>query len=441
VKAWVYEDRLEVFAFFARGRFFAAAGRSLAQRLAEGRPIDAPRLADDPGYCRVAGHIRVAGSHAHAYFSWGDLLERGIQHVSADQGEADAASLRSLFTGMGLMNFRRYGVAYHLDARGVREIDHMDLEGEPAGLARLAGAIGTGLDLPARMSAGTLLYHGGRFDFARAWDIARQFMEVFAETTKERMPAKAAAWMASAEDDLLGFKLKEDLLATLGDEYGVAVGLSPSGGVIPDAVAVIKVRDPERLRATLARVSQQLAEKDVRVSTGRFDNTIYHVFRGTRRGITPSVAIRDDVLAIGLTVQSLKRFLRPTGERLPASKSYGKALAAAGLQDLESVSFLDYLDLPQAIIYGHNLGVPLLSMLDTDDLGLPFELDIATLPTAEALAGGFTPVISVKRVGPDGITTEVISPLPLSTINILSVLAGIIAERSAVKTAPKPERQ
>lgn len=443
-KVMVYRGEPEVFAFFARGRFFAAAGRPLALRLVEGKPIEGPRLADDAGFKRVTNRTRAAGSHAFIYLSWVDLLKQSIEHSRQTQDEEQFARGMAITDATGLRNFRRFGVSVRFDERGALEIEHMDIAGKPTGLARLTDAIGTGLELPARMGAGTLFYHGGRLDLARTWRAIREFIHVLAENSDVSGVKEIHRQLAALEDGRLGFKLSDDLLAALGNEYGVAVGLSPSGGVIPDAVAVVKVKDAERLRATLARLCEKLSKTEIRVTTGRLGDTEFRVFRGVRPGLTPSVAVMDDTLAIGLTIQSLKRFLRPSGERLPAAKAFGQALGDVGLQNLETVAFLTYLDLPKSLIYGYNLGIPLLSMLDLEDLPFDLDIDIGALPAAETLAAGFSPFISVKRIGADGVTTETISPLPLNVFWLASLLAGISGSDQLVMPAlpgPRPKRQ
>jgi hypothetical protein len=427
--------RLKTYGFFAGGAFYLGTDRSRSMQIIAGRSDVANPFDRDPSLQAVAAKVKAGEAHAFYYANVAKLLALIMEEAPA--GELNQDVFNKLLHRLGADDLRGLGGSLTLDARGVTEIIHVGLPAERRGLLSIYDTMRPGLTFPSRLAAGTVLYYGVKLDFLKAYDV---LVDVVTGTLEDLSPAEldqVDKVLHQAESGEWGFKLREDLLASLGEEVSISVGLPRAGGFIPDVLLTTTLRDPAKFAGLLEKVEKLLPEGKVNVSRIPVEDTTLHVYKVEGSPVSPALAVAGDVLVAGVFSRSVKTFLRGYPESLAQNPVFKDGIQAIGLQDAGSTGCLMFLDVQATVRYLYETFGPMLSMVDEEDL--PPGLDLALLPSTEALVRPFRPLVETMRVEPDGITVVTQGPVTLSSFQML-VLSGTLMWTTArrVEEVPAP---
>jgi hypothetical protein len=414
VDAWHLTAPVSTYAFISRGAFLLATDRSLAEKFIAATPDPTGSLAQDPAFTAVADRVNAAGAHASYYLNLPAVFT--LIKESAPAGELPQEVFDQLMDRLGLRSLRAMGGSLTFGPRGVTEILHVRTEGERKGLLALADATTPGLTLPASVSPKTIAYLGGKLDWLKTYDT---LVDVVGEMLADLSPGELEQmdeWLDLAESGAWGFKLREGLLSALGDEYALSIGVPPPGVMIPDFVVTLKIRDKDKMSGLIEKLQTLVPSEKVKVSRRMIKGTPLHQYRIEGVPISPAVAVLDDVLVAGLFAPSVRRCVRGHATSLAENERFQDGIASIGLQDTRSVASLVYLDLRESFGYLYDTFGPMLSGMDPDRL--PVDLDLALLPSTEALVRPFYPMVGASRVEKDGFTSVMLGPVTFTSLNL-----------------------
>jgi len=422
VEAWHLREPASTYALFTHGAFLVATDRGLAEKFIAATPDPAGTLATDPTYTLVADRVKAAGAHASYHVNLKAVFR--LLREAALAGELPQGVFDQIMERLGLTGLDSIGGSLAIGPRGVTEVIHVHTTGERTGLLALADTVKPGLTLPARVPPGAIAYFGGKLDWLKTYDL---LVDVVGEMLADLSPGELEQmdeWLDLAESGAWGFKLREDLLAALGDEFALSVGVPNPGAIIPDLVVTLKIRDKAKVAGLLEKLKTLLPPDKVNVSRLMIKGTplyVYHL-KNSKQPLTPAVAVLDDVLVAGLLSASVRRCVRGFTGSLAEKERFQDGIASIGLQDTSSVTSLVYLDLKAGFSYLYEFFGPMLSGVDPDDL--PVGLDFALLPSTEALVRPFHPMVAASRIEKDGITSVTVGPVTFTSLNLAFVAVG-----------------
>jgi hypothetical protein len=324
---------------------------------------------------------------------------------------------------------------------GIRESLFVGMR-ETRGLTGALRAFGGGLSSLDEAPDGTVAYAGLRFDAATFYEHLRRFL------CERALPGMQEEWR-SAVAELDAFSPVgplEDLLAAVGDEVSVLVA-PPSGGMIPDVVASVRVRDREKFATLVGRLREVLSQstsisfRDLPESYGEL------AFVASPSGalFQPAFALRDGTLHGALLGPlalrgHLGRMERESGDGSGIGRN--EALAAVRRAvPFDGLGLLAYIDLRRSIPVAYATGMPFLSAFLTRS-GIP--LDPALMPAPGTLARHFTgAMIGVSRDAA-GVRLDTFSPagllLPLAVVVPLTFRVEAPAPAPGVVIEPESPR-
>jgi hypothetical protein len=225
-------------------------------------------------------------------------------------------------------------------------------------------------------------------------------------------------WKAESE---LGIDIKSDLLATLDDKL---VLYMPSGEVLTSwtgTAAALKIKDRRRLERTIDKLAvvgrMRLEPRDEQQQGVRFresefeDYTLHYLqFVGTPMPFTPSWCVTDEYLIAGLTPQAVKTAISRLGQ--PDESLAEVEPVAAALGEGDGPAFLGYAD-TQRIFRGlYPMFMWGLQAASGELARQGFELDLALVPSVDAVAPHLVPAVSTWRATPEGFRFDSHQSLP-----------------------------
>ncbi len=408
-------------AFFIRGGFYLVSDRAFAEKIIAGKTQGEDRLNNNEAFNAVLSKVEARTSHGFFFYNLQEFFNEMLGAIPADEPEREI--IQKVLDKVGIGGLKSIGGSLTFGPLGVREILHLYTPGERKGLLSILDTMKPGLTLPARLDGGTVFYYGGKLDFLSTYDIFVDFLGDVLEEVEPSGLDRLDEFLNRVESGSMGFKLREDVLASLGDEFALTMGLPRSGGFIPDVLLTLKLKNAARISALLDKVEELVPGEGVIVTRLKVGDTPLCVFKIEGSPVSPAVAVMGDTLVVGVFARSVKKYARGYKEALNHNEVYRTALASVGLQDTSSITGAAYLDVRTTLEWVYdNLG-PMLSSLDLEDM--PFKLDLALLPTTEALVKPFKPFMSVSRIDKLGAVSETVGPLPFTAIQMTSLLPYI----------------
>jgi hypothetical protein len=263
-------------------------------------------------------------------------------------------------------------------------------------------------------------------------DLASQIEPRAAEETRQGL---------TAFQQQIGVKLREDLLASLGDTWRIFAQPGP-GGLMYGWTIAIQVRDREKLNKVqevlVAKAKQALEQAGpgapaIRAETvsGRTLHTL--AFDQPGVPVAPSWCLTDNELFIAATPQTLKPLLSGVAGRSLAQRPDVAPLVAGNAKTLALV----YVDTGEVV----KTLLPFVpTLLQTLGHGMP-PLDTAGLPPSDVFLRHLQPsVVAVRRTG-DGIELDCRQTLPGGNLGgsvpvvVALALPAVQAAREAARRA------
>jgi hypothetical protein len=272
-------------------------------------------------------------------------------------------------------------------------------------------------------------------DLDRIWD---EVMRILA-TVRPDAFAEASSKIAEVEG-FMGFKLREELIASLGGELFLYVAAPKGGGLVPEIVVGLSLKNVETFRKCMDSALRLVADhagQDFELSKMSYKGREIHFVRlGGNAPVTPSWTIVDGRLLVALMPQTVKSVLRKLdAEEKPASILDNEAFAPGLKRMPANACLVSYTDLPAAFDFVYNLVLPFLPAI-TSNLE-DFPLDISMLPSAESISQHLTPTHAAMWGDDEGITYSAHAPVSLLTaVAAAAPMFLLVAGGSAM--APEP---
>ncbi len=223
----------------------------------------------------------------------------------------------------------------------------------------------------------------------------------------------------------VGIKVRDDLLASIGDRWTLAAAFPPSGGAYPDGVYIVPLRDAAKFEACLRKIFADL-KLEVRESPFR-GVTIRHVnvsleeasreFRGGPAPSFPVVwCIRAGCLFLSSSAHAVKRLATYSGKSIEDDPKFREAKSRLpGEPDA-----LLYADFGRLFTCAYNTLEPIAHFFRefVRDRNGEVILDLARLPLGESLGELIGTSCSVKRTETSGILFESVSSLGVTPVTL-----------------------
>ncbi|MBN2491859.1 MAG: PDZ domain-containing protein [Planctomycetes bacterium] len=439
IDAWQLGGPFEVFCFLARGSVYLGTDRNRAMQLIAGKAEIAAPLDGNATFQAIAAKVNAGAAHGFCYANLRKFLELVVE-MEAD-GQTDERSreiMHKVMDRAGVTDLTGFGTSFTLGPRGATEIWHLPTPGGRKGVLALYDALRPGLALPARLAAGTVFYWGARADLPQVYDTVLATLRDLGEDLGPGPMDEVNAALQQAESGEWGFKLREDLLAALGEEVSLSLGLPRDGGFIPDVLLAMSVKDRDKILGVLDGIQKQLPEGLVNVSRIPVDDVVMRVYKIEGVPVSPALAVTDDLLVFGIFSRSVRAFLRGYPENLAANAVFRGGVQALGLKDAGSASVLTFLDLKAAVRYLYETFGQMLWTIDPDDL--PPGLDLALLPSTQALVRPLHPWLQMYQVEPEALTVVGQGPIPESLLMVAGFgTAFLFVGRAEVAEGPMRE--
>jgi hypothetical protein len=261
-----------------------------------------------------------------------------------------------VFEATGLSKLKHISSLAGLDKTGMQFNTVLVTEGAPMGVFNLCPdkplTIDTFRRVPANATHATVV----RLDLAHVFEQALKMIEQVHPNEKQQIEAQLAQMQPQ-----LGFSLKTDLLAALGDEWTIyASGTEAGLPFIPGLVLTANVRDHAKLnkthetlvgvaKATVAQLGPQVPFS-IQDFSSRGEKGYRLQFDGVPVPVAPTWVLTKEQFIVGLTPQLVTGHLASAGKASLADN----AAVKAGFQWNPKPSFVSYSDPKAALqtIYG-----------------------------------------------------------------------------------------
>lgn len=355
--------------------------------------------------------------------------------LAGPEGEGIADSL-------GLHQLGQIETVTGLDKEGMVSRTFMKIEGEPKGLLTLLGGEGIKPEQVDFLPRDAILASAFSLNTQQVYNVITNVIAENAPGGEENVETATRMF-----EDTFGMRLKEDLLASLGETW--TLSLSPVDGWL-GFVATGEVRDRDQLVELLDRVKGMLADNAnpdaPRIESSKFGNHEIQslVIRGVPFRVSWCVA--ESRLIAGLQLQTVKSALdirdKETGlfsqpEFAAAFKGEGKTISIA-YQDSAKVFESSYgiltLMLPMLAEEGNRP-----RFRGPNPIPQPPLFDFSSLPSARSIHRHLGPSISVTRRTKSGLETEVRQTFPTPNVGasapvaVALLLPAVQAARAAAR--------
>ncbi len=334
-----------------------------------------------------------------------------------------------MLEAIGVGNFESLASVSGLDKTGFVTRALIGLDGEPTGL--LAAAIGDPLTAAElnHIPADSTVAVAARFDAAKVFDTALATMAKFDPGAAEEFREE----IGEMEEEL-GFGLRRDLLAGLGDS--LYLYHSPGeGGLFAGVAAIVTVRDRDKIKGILdqymkmAKAAEALGRDfgfGPRIGTTKAgDEEIHFVkFLDDDMPLSPAWCLTDDALIFGLFPQTIKAYLS-RGDDYRSLADVPEV--ASALQDGAAPIKLVYQNTPYVfeMIYPFvQIGAQFVTA-ELREEGI--DVDIAMLPSGQAIKKHLRPDVILVSKTDAGIEITNRQSFPGSNAGAFVPALGVVA--------------
>jgi hypothetical protein len=380
----------------------------------------APTLADKPRFKAVSSRIATPKNLYTVYIDLNMpmMLLEGMLLQNLPMAKAG-------YEVFGLTSIEAAGLSIGIDGGGFKDALYVYAPGARTGLIHTA-LTGQGLALSdlKNIPEDALFFLALNIDpsaslraFQDALDEGDRFSEFLEELHEE-----------------LGFSLENELLPAVETPL-VVYAKVPVGGLIPEVVAVLKLRDAAKFRQCLDTLFSKAPEGEISVQEFK-GNKIY--VATTNGPVSPSFGVSGDYAVAALfphTLKSAMARLESPGASVADSPAFQPALDRLSPETRLAL----VLDMKKIFNFGYGAALPFLTMAgpEMNRGGIP--LDLSALPMAETISKHlFAQYFAIAREK-DGIAVDSYGLLPQGVLP--AAFAGIRAKDGAARRASMAERR
>ena len=324
------------------------------------RPGRFASLAEDTVYRSVRSRVAASATDSLRVFV-------NLESIFKSLRSAVAPAVWSSFQVNGFDRLSALGVAVARDGKGLRERFYLHAPGPRAGVLGLFEAEERrGIETAKLAPASTVIYSNANVRFSKLYDTMVDIVRKDTPSAFERFET----WRKPLEEKT-GFRIREDLVPTVGAETAFVCSIEARGAIFPDAAYLIELEEPERFRTIFDAMVAQLPGAFIRKESYR-GRTITYVRMRSRMGrnmastaianlyramFVPHYTIEDGHLVIGFFGQSVKNMLirHDAGSTLASRHDFEHAVKRHGNTPPGSLLFVD---LPRTFQFGYNAALP-----------------------------------------------------------------------------------
>ena len=276
-----------------------------------------------------------------------------------------------------------------------------------------------------------------------------QIRAVAAKYGEQDAVAKAEEQWKQIQEQQLGWSVRDDLLASLGEMH---VMYYDSAGTVGPGVGMgiaVQVKDAAKIRTLVdqaIKLIPQGAPNSPQVLRNQKEEQEIISVGQPGVPVWPSVCVHDKWLIAGTTAATVETFLQRLDGKLPAWKPDDEL--AKTLEELpQSFQMISVTD-PKSIVLSIGQMAPLMMaglMAAQGQQGLPRELTAVTFPSAEQVAEPLFPNVSVMTIENGKVVLTARNSLPIMTGGDASTIAvgaiGVALLLPAVQQAREAARR
>ncbi len=437
---------MPVFATTVDTAFVVATDEALLESLLGAAAVTGT-LSDNADFVSVRGRVGGNDLAAFAYVNVPALLAK----FSDQMGPQELHIANAL--GLDTLRAAAYGLSFKGD--GFRDTMLLHAPGADHGLFTAFAMDPLTAPRTLDLVPANAFYWGEvNFPFGELMQRARTIVQAIDPDMVQQMDEGLAT-----VDQIVGVNLEQELLAGMGDTYGVYAGFPPSGGLFPELAVIVQLKDGAGYESVLDRFSTSIAgilneEGDVIASTRvlEYHGIRMHLFDlQAARGddvipFTPTWAILGDRLVMTLVPHTMKEIVLRAQGRIsaPGLASKEDFQALMQVKPADSGAFV-YLDLKSASALLYDTAVPLLQTVAKpnvmQDVQIP--IDWAQLPPASRMMPYFRSMAEYVTMNENGLEIGYQGPIPMMplffTVGLTGALFGGMRASSASFEMPADE--
>ncbi len=396
---------------FVDSLFVAGLNKYYLQRLLSNVDEASTRsLANDAAFRRTVAKLGTPDPTMFFYVNF-----RGFTNKLGPWMPPEALEYLEMF---GVKNVDAIALAWVPSGTAAREVLYIDAPGEKKGLLKVLSPRPSGMKGLDLAPPETALFASLSLDLPSAYRELTQLFKTLAADEYRQFEMQVDGF-----EGMVGLSLEKDILAALGSEVTLYASLPAGGGIIPEVVGVLQLRDRAAFDRTLKVMLGMMP--GVEFKKLDFEGSEIRYFSAPPGGppITPSYTISGDLLVLGTSPNSLKQVIRARAEKRPslADSAEFKAIRAKLAPELTN---LEYLDLKRIVSAVYATATPFLQGFQgqIDSMGIP--LNMALLPTVETVSKHLSAAASAWSTDRDGLLLECVSPIGLSAATMLALAAA-----------------
>ncbi len=301
----------------------------------------------------------------------------------------------------------------------------------------------------ARVPANAFYYEEGAVNFADLLPNIRKLVGQVESNAVEGMDEGIKHL-----NSMLGVDIERDILGGMAGGAGSYIAMPETGGLFPELVVMLQVKDPSVFEASFERMARGIAgaaseEGDIIASTRTLDyrGQTLHLFEMQEaRGddvvpFTPTWALLDDWLVITLVPHTMKEVVlrgkTPAGGGLAAQEDFQSLRRVVP----QGAGELTYIDLQAALNLIYDTAVPVLqTAVKPNVMGreVPFTLDWAQLPAARTVRPYFRSLGIYTTWNKDGFAIQMHGPVPLAGVMMVAAAVAVPFMAMGGRSMPSP---
>ncbi|MEM7167881.1 MAG: hypothetical protein AAF581_20685 [Planctomycetota bacterium] len=403
------------------GRVIIALGRSTARRITAHLRQQQPHLGSNPAF--AAGRSATTGTITDsAFVNVPALIQRGLT-VFSEMGQPLPPVVPVLLQKSGIDRVRGISYSCALDGPGFRRVFRIGIEGGPKQLPAVQDADIAQIPKDTNFAAVT------PFDLAMWYDL-------FMECVRAAMPDRLEQIDADLQqlDKRLGFRLREDFLASLGTQ-AIVYEEPAMRTLLPSLTVVLKPTDANKLNECMHKILRFVAamipeDSDWRLRVHR--TTIdgmelsHAVVSGLPIPVAPAWAVHDGRLYMALHSASIEEAIyRQKTEGAAGSLTANVDFRASRSKLPTPAHGVSYSNTPATVQSLYPTVAYFLQMAASYLGGANPEMQTAMLPAPSAVAAHMFPDVGVELLSDDAYTAISYGPLPFSLSNVVLTTAAV----------------
>ncbi len=378
-------------------------------------------LASDPMFAKVRS---TCGAGNENFLLYANVYELYAKY----EPEMDEDAIK-VISGLGLRDVKAVGAAVTLGGDDVKDVVYIHCPGPRKGIPKILSFTSAEPKDLSIVPQDAIAVSVINMDLAQAYDDVLDTVRHVAENNDWK---EIEDGIAKAEEEV-GFKFSE-LLSSFGTQFVSYSAFPEAGGVFPDSVMAVELRDAAKFEACIkAVVDKKKAEFRELPFQGE---TIHYMsrmevpeeadreMRTFLSGYPLAYVIKGNTLYFSENTHALRRMILSLGhggETVASNTLWRNANARLGAPQ----GVLVYYDFARLFNLGYNTVVPVAQYFQgfLSEAGIP--LDIARLPLGETLGKYISQSITGISSDADGIKIESHSSIGLSVSGVF--IAGVAA--------------